>query len=89
MRWYVGEGDYKVETIATADDSADADGLAVLDLRQAQALIRERFVEYTRVARGLPATDGPYTIRAASMITSFSSRRTANRARMRAGAPKR
>jgi integrase len=64
MRWYVGEGDYKVETIATADDSADADGIAALDFRQAQALIRERFVEYTRVAQGLPAKDGPFTIRA-------------------------
>jgi hypothetical protein len=64
MRRYVGEGDYKVETIATADDSADADGVAVLDYRQAQAAIRERFVEYTRLAKGLPAKDGPYTVRA-------------------------
>ena len=63
MRWYVGEGDYKVETIATADDSADADGVAVLDFRQAQALIRERYVEHVRVAQGLPAKDGPYTVR--------------------------
>jgi integrase len=65
MRWYVGEGDYKVETIATADDNADADGIAVLDYRQAQALIRKRFVEYSRVAKGLPARDGPYTVRSA------------------------
>jgi integrase len=64
MRWYVGDGGYMVETIATADDSADADGVAVLDYRQAQALIRERFVEFTRVAKGLPAKDGPYTVRA-------------------------
>jgi integrase len=62
MRWYVGEGDYRVETLATADDSADADGVAILDFRQAQALIRERFVEYTRLAKGLPAKDGPYTV---------------------------
>ncbi len=64
MRWYVGDGDYRVETIATADDSADADGVAALDFRQAQALVRERFVEYSRVAKGLPAKDGPYTVRA-------------------------
>ncbi|HEX3860455.1 MAG TPA: site-specific integrase [Stellaceae bacterium] len=64
MRWYVGEGDYKLETLTTADDSADADGVAVLDFRQAQAMIRERHVEYRRVARGLPAKDGPYTVSA-------------------------
>lgn len=65
MRWYVGGGEYKVETIATADDKADADGVAVLDFRQAQALIREKNVEYSRVAQGLPAKkDGPYTVRA-------------------------
>ncbi len=64
MRWYVGEGDYRVETIATADDSADADGVVILDYREAQALIRKRFVEYARVAQGLPAKDGPYTVHA-------------------------
>jgi integrase len=63
MRWYVGEGDYKVETIGTADDSADADGVAILDFRQAQALVRERYVERVRTAQGLPAKDGPYTVR--------------------------
>lgn len=63
MRWYVGGRDYKVETLAVADDSADADGIAVLDFRQAQALIRERHVEHERVARGLPAKDGPYTVK--------------------------
>src|SRR6266481_335313 len=63
MRWYVGDGEYKVETIATADDKADADGVAVLDFRQAQALIREKNVEHSRVAQGLPAKkDGPYTV---------------------------
>jgi integrase len=63
-RSYVGEGNYQVETIATADDSADADGVAVLDYRQAQALVRERHVECQRIAKGLPAKDGPYTVRA-------------------------
>jgi integrase len=63
LRRYVGQQEYKVETIATADDSADADGIAVLDFRQAQALIRERAAQYARIAKGLPAKDGPYTVR--------------------------
>jgi integrase len=65
VRLYIGEGGYRVETIGTADDKADPDGVAVLDFRQAQALARERHVEYVRVARGFPAPqDGPYTVRA-------------------------
>jgi integrase len=63
MRRYVGDGTYKVETIGTADDSADADGVAVLDFKQAQARIRELHVRHTREAQGLPAADGPYTVR--------------------------
>ena len=62
MRRYVGDGTYKVETIAVADDKADADGVAVLDFRQAQAAIRDLHVKLTRIAQGLPAHDGPYTI---------------------------
>jgi integrase len=63
MRRYIGDGTYQVETIATADDKADADGVAVLDFKQAQARIRELHVMRTRVAQGLPAEDGPYTVR--------------------------
>jgi integrase len=64
MRWYVGDGAYKVETIATADDKADAgDGDVVLDFRQAQALAREKHAEHQRIAKGLPADGGPYTVR--------------------------
>jgi integrase len=62
MRRYVGDGTYKVETIAVADDKADADGVAVLDFRQAQAAVRDLHVKRTRIAQGLPADDGPYTI---------------------------
>ena len=40
MRWYLGDGAYQVGTIGTADDSADPDGVVVLDFRQAQALVR-------------------------------------------------
>jgi integrase len=63
MRWYVGEGDYRLETVGLADDTADADGVAVLDFKQAQGLIRQRHVELVRVAKGLPPQDGPYSVR--------------------------
>jgi len=64
MRWYTGEGAYQVETIGTADDKADAgDGEVVLDFRQAQTLAREKHLQHTRIAKGLPAEGGPYTVR--------------------------
>jgi integrase len=63
MRLYVGNGTYEIETIAVADDKADADGVAVLDFRQAQTRIRELHVQRIRIAQGLPAADGPYTVR--------------------------
>ena len=87
MRWYVGDQNYKIETIGTADDSADADGIAVLDFRQAQALIREKYVELTRVAKGLPAKDGPYTVRRPSTNTWRSLSRSANLQKMLDTAP--
>ena len=61
MRRYTG-GTYIVETIATADDTLDADGAEILTFSQAQAIARERFVEERRVASGLPAKGGPYTV---------------------------
>jgi len=64
MRWYVGEGDYRLKTVGLADDTADGDGVAVLDFKQAQGLIRQRHVELVRVAKGLPSQDGPYSVRA-------------------------
>ena len=42
MRVYLGGRRYRVETIGTADDNAAADGVAVLDWRQAQLRARER-----------------------------------------------
>jgi integrase len=64
MRWYTGEGAYQVQTIGTADDKADAgNGEVVLDFRQAQTLAREKHLEYTRIAKGLPREGGPYTLR--------------------------
>src|SRR5262249_44051058 len=63
MRWYAGDGAYKVETIGTADDKADADGVAVLSYRQAQERIRELHTARSRAGQGLPADNGPYTVR--------------------------
>jgi len=41
-RFYVGDQDYRVETIADADDRSDADGKHILDFWQAQERARER-----------------------------------------------
>jgi integrase len=62
MRRYTGST-YIVETIATADDTLDADGAEILTFSQAQAIARDRFVEERRVAAGLPTKGGPYTVR--------------------------
>ena len=89
MRWYVGDQTYKVETVANADDTLDADGAEFLSFAQAQALARERFVESRRVAAGLPAKGGPYTV--AVCIEEYlawleQNRKTAKDARVRAKA---
>jgi integrase len=90
MRWYKGEGVYGVETIGTADDKADAGGGdVVIDFRQAQALARERHVEHTRLAKGLPTQSGPHTVRACvEEYLSFleTNRKSARDARYRAEA---
>src|SRR5260370_37195031 len=44
VRWYAGDGSYKVETIGTADDTADADAVAGLDYAQAQEVARTKRV---------------------------------------------
>ena len=59
-RFYVGGQRYEQERIATADDYADADGVLVLDFRQAQAKARARLIE-----RAHAGTAGPLTVRAA------------------------
>ena len=41
VRWYVGDQDYKTETVANADDVTDADGVAILNFAQAQGVARE------------------------------------------------
>jgi integrase len=89
VRWYAGDGGYRVETIGTADDKADADGVAVLGYAQAQAVARKKRVERERAARGLPAEAGPYTVRACiEEYLDFleSERKSAKDARWRAEA---
>ena len=59
VRHYAGQQTYQVETIATADDYSDADGVAVLSYRQAQAVARQRMVDRAHQAAG---KRGPITV---------------------------
>jgi integrase len=59
-RHYIGDQAYTVEVIATADDFSDADGVAILNYRQAQAQARERMVARAHHAAG---KRGPLTVR--------------------------
>ena len=60
MRHYVGSKSYTVETLAPADDLSDADGIAILSYRQAQASARERPVKRAHVDSG---KRGPLTVK--------------------------
>lgn len=51
---------YAVRTIATADDDTDADGIRVLDWKQAQAAARE--LATTLAAQASGQHIGPYTV---------------------------
>ncbi len=62
-RWYSGCGSYRMQTIGVADDMIDADGAAVLSFSQAQAIARQRFVEFRRAEDGFPQADDAYTVR--------------------------
>lgn len=57
-RVYVGEGDYIVETIATADDAGEADGDDVLSFYQAQ----ERARDAQKRLAGKGEAKGPFTV---------------------------
>lgn len=59
VRWYDGDR-YLTRTIGTADDTADADGVAVFDFRQAQHLAREEATSLAARKKGV--TVGPYTV---------------------------
>jgi integrase len=88
-RFYLGQRGYRVETIGAADDKTGADGVAILSFAQAQALLREKHVEHVRWVKGLPAKDGPYTVRACvEEYLSFleRNRKSARDARYRAEA---
>jgi integrase len=61
VRHYGGGQTYTVETIATADDFSDADGVAILDFWQAQGAARERMVTRAHAAAG----KGPCTVETA------------------------
>jgi integrase len=61
-RFYVGNQRYEQEQLGTADDFADADGVAVLDYRQAQTRVRARLIERKHLAAGIT---GPLTVRMA------------------------
>jgi len=65
VRVYVGAGAYRVERLGTADDRADADGVAILNFRQAQEAARKAHVKMEREGQGLPEQDGPYLVSAA------------------------
>jgi integrase len=59
-RYYIGPPkDYDTETFAIADDYSDADGVRIVDYRQAQALVRERATARAYHAAG---KTGPITV---------------------------
>jgi integrase len=59
VRRYIGKEAYAVETLATADDFSDADGVAILSFKQAQHKARDRMVKQAHTAEGIT---GPYTV---------------------------
>lgn len=85
-RLYEGERAYSVETIATADDFSDADGVAILSFKQAQEKARELMVRKAHQAAG---KRGPLTVR--KVVEDYlafleSNRKSAPDARYRAEA---
>ena len=86
VRHYVGAQAYEVDAIGAADDFSDADGVAVLDYRQAIAAARERMVRRAHAAVG---KHGPLTV--ADVIADYldflaNNRRSSNDVRARANA---
>ena len=63
LRHYVGAQSYTVATIGAADDFSDADGVAILNFKQAQDEARRRMVSRANDAAGIAG--GPLTVRAA------------------------
>ncbi len=73
-RHYVGAQSYEVETLATADDYSDADGVAILSYHQAQTLARSRMVARAHAAVG---KTGPLTV--SNALESYIELLAANR----------
>jgi hypothetical protein len=89
VRWYVGNQEYKTDTIANADDVADADDVAILSFAQAQAVAREMRSRAARIAAGLPVETGPYIVKQCIveyLMWMEQHRKGANDARYRAEA---
>lgn len=85
-RHYLGAQSYEVETIGTADDFSDADGVAILSFAQAQAAARVRMV---RRKHGAAGKTGPLTV--ADAMSDYlawleTNRRSSNDARKRSEA---
>ena len=85
-RHYLGGQAYEVETIGTADDFSDADGVAILSFAQAQEKARERMVRRKHADAG---KTGPLTV--ANAIEDYltfleTNRKSAIDARARANA---
>jgi integrase len=70
VRVYLGGQQYRVETIGTADDHADADGLTILDWHEAQAKARRHQVTVERELAGVEEPAAPYTV--ADAIKSYA-----------------
>jgi integrase len=63
LRHYVGKQSYAVTTIGAADDLSDADGVAILNFKQAQDAARAHMVRLAHDAAGVAS--GPLTVKAA------------------------
>ena len=75
VRVLLGYDKYRVETIGDADDMTDADGVRVLNWRQAQDKAREQCTEEAHKAAGIKSA-GPYTVAEAiaDYMEDYSSR---------------
>ena len=60
VRHYLGDQRYEIKQIGIADDPSDADGVAILDIWQAQTAAREQMVKRAHAAGG--KTIGPFTV---------------------------
>ena len=61
-RFPMGRGRYTEQRVGLADDFADADGVAVMDFKQARGAARKWFAEQAIKEAALPIDDAPFTI---------------------------